>query len=112
MRDIQHRRLVKDDPYRKPQIGYRQEVSRHSVVERTHRFLDRGFENALALVLGLLGAWQRNRLVKVNTRINERMGALGKATNKLQSARGYLIGGLVMAAGGAIILTYAVVSGR
>lgn len=70
------------------------------------------FIGALALVLGLLGAWQRNRLVKVNTRINERMGGLGKATNKLQSSRGYLIGGLVMAAGGAFILIYAVVSGR
>ncbi|KIS28929.1 hypothetical protein TV39_02065 [Arthrobacter sp. SPG23] len=66
----------------------------------------------VALAVGLLGAWQRKRLMDWSTRWNKRSGPPGELLNSFQSDRGYLIGGLGMAFAGLITAVYGVISGR
>lgn len=59
-----------------------------------------------AFVVGLLGAWQRKRLMDWSTRWNRRSGPPGDMLNNFQSERGYLIGGLGMALAGLVTIAY------
>lgn len=61
---------------------------------------------SVAVVVGLLGAWQRRGLKNLSTKLLNRNGQLGETLNSFQSENGYLIGGLIMAAAGVATLIY------
>ncbi|MDQ0147858.1 hypothetical protein J2T23_003786 [Pseudarthrobacter niigatensis] len=66
----------------------------------------------VVFVVGVLGAWQRKRLMDWSTRWNQRSGPPGEMLNAFQSERGYLIGGFGMALAGLITIVYGLTSGR
>ncbi len=65
-----------------------------------------------AFVVGLLGSWQRKRLMDWSTRWNKRSGPPGEVFNKFQSERGYLLGGLGMVLAGLITIAYGFTTGH
>ena len=65
-----------------------------------------------AFAVGLLGAWQRKRLMAWSTRLNNRSGPPGEVLNNFQSERGYLLGGLGMALAGLLTIAYGFTTGH
>lgn len=66
---------------------------------------------SVVFVLGVLGAWQRKRLMAWSTRWNRRSGAPGEMLNSFQSDRGYLVGGSGMALAGLITIVCGLIFG-
>lgn len=67
---------------------------------------------SVAAILGLLSVWQRRRLRFVSIRLLSQSGKLGEAMNAFQHEKGYLYGGLLMAAAGIATVVFGLLTGR
>lgn len=65
----------------------------------------------LAIAIGILAFWQRERVSRMAIAWNKRQGKLGEALSEFASPKAYGISGLLMATGGLVIVVYTLVTG-
>ena len=65
-----------------------------------------------AILIGLLGFWQRDRITQLNRRWHSRLGKPGELASEVGTAKNFGIGAILMALAGAAIVAYSVVTGE
>ena len=65
-----------------------------------------------ALVIGLLGFWQRERISQLNRGWNSRFGKAGELATELGTAKYFGLGALLVAAAGAGTVIFSLVTGQ
>ena len=80
---------------------------------------DAGFDQAMnlfigvtAIVIGVLGFWQRDRISKVNRGWNKRLGKKGEMAAEFGTAKYFGIGAIFMILAGVATVIYSLVTGE
>lgn len=71
-----------------------------------------GIVGLIAIVLGILMFWQRERVSALNRGWNKRLGKPGELSSAIGTPRYFAIGAILMTLAGAAIVIYSVVAGR
>jgi hypothetical protein len=65
-----------------------------------------------AILIGLLGFWQRDRITQLNRRWNKRLGKPGELASEVGSAKYFGTGAILMVPAGAATVIYTLITGQ